>query len=143
MLRQRNIRVLTAFSLYAMQHPAVKIKVVQFDTPHLHAAQPTAVNQTDEELMLQQFGTVKHTPDLFPTQDYRKFLYFSNGGKVQKTIRQTFRLQQKPKAINGMLKIRLRRSLAALLQFKKIVFYLLGVQFGGQATEMKRHSGHM
>ena len=42
-----------------------------------------------------------------------------------------------------MLKVSLGRGFGALLKFKKIIFDLFRVQLGGQATEMKRHSGHM
>src|SRR5690606_17208042 len=47
MLRQRNIPVLTPFSLYDMQHLPVKIQMLKFDIPYFHTPQPTAVNQTD------------------------------------------------------------------------------------------------
>lgn len=143
MFRQRNIPVLAPFSLYNMQHLTVKIQMLKFDIPHFHAAQSTAVYQTDEQFMFQEFGTLKHTPDLFPTQDYRKFLHFSNGGKVQKTIRQTLSFQQEPKTVYSMLKIRLRRGSAPPLQFKKIIFDLFRIQFGGQSSKVKRQGRHM
>src|SRR5690606_17276314 len=131
MFRQRNIPVLTPFSLYDMQHLPVKIQMLKFDIPYFHTPQSTAVNQSDEQFMFQEFGGLKHTPDLFPTQDYRMLLYFSNGGKVQKTIRQTLSFQQKAKSINGVFKVSLGRCFGALLKFKKIIFDLFRVQLGG------------
>ena len=143
MFRQRHIPVFLAFALNNMQHLPVEVQVLEFDIADFHAPEAAAIYQTDEQLVFQEFGTLKHTPDLFPAEDYRKFLYFSNGGKVQKTIRQTFGFQQKPQPVNGMLKIRLRRGSAPLLQFKKVILHLFRIQLGRQGFKMQRQGRHM
>src|SRR5690606_21802847 len=81
--------------------------------------------------MLQEFGGLKHTPDLFPTQDHRKFLDSWNGGKVEVAVGQTFGLQQKAESVNGMFEVRLGRCFGALLELEKVIFDLLRVQLGG------------
>ena len=56
---------------------------------------------------------------------------------MQKTVRQPFSFKEKPKSVNGVFKISLGRSFAALLKFKKIIFDFFGIQFGRDFSEMK------
>jgi len=58
-------------------------------------------------------------------------------------VGQAFCLQQEPQAVDGMLKIRLRRRFGALLEFKQIILYLFGIQLGGQGFETQRQGCHM
>ena len=110
MLRQRYITVFASFTLNDMQHLSVKIQVLKFDIPHFHAAQSAPVDQANEQFVFQEFGGLKHAPDLFAAQDYGQFLDFWNRGKVEVAVRQTFGFQQKPQSVNGMFKVRLRRG---------------------------------
>ena len=110
MLRQRYITVFASFTLNNMQYLSVKIQVLKFDIPHFHAAQSATVDQADEQFVFQEFGGLKHAPDLFAAQDYGQFFDFWNGGKVEVAVRQTFGFQQKPQSVNGMFKVRMRRG---------------------------------
>lgn len=58
-------------------------------------------------------------------------------------IRQAFCFEQEAKPVNGVLKIRLRRCAAALLQFVEIIFNLLGIEFCWQALKVKSDRCHM
>ena len=127
MLRQGNITVFPAFSLHDMQHFPVEVHMLKFNIPHFHAAQSAAVDEPDEQFVFQEFGGLKHTPDLFPTQDHRKFLDFWNGGKVEVAVGQTFGLQQKAESVNGMFEVRLGRCFGALLEFKQVIFHLFRI----------------
>lgn len=143
MFRQRHIAVFLTFTLYDMQHLPVKIQMLKFDIPDFHTTQAAPVDETDQQFVFQEFRRHKHTPDLFPAQDHRKFLHLWNGGKVQITIRQAFGFQQKPQPVDSVLKVRLRRCFGALLQFKKIIFDLFRIQLGGQSFKMHREGCHM
>ena len=110
MFGQGNIAVFAAFSLHDMQHLPVEIQMLKLDIPYFHTAQSATVDQADEELVLQEFSTLKHPPDLFPAENYRKFLDFWNGGKMEVAVRQAFGFQQKPQSVNGMFKVRLGRG---------------------------------
>ncbi len=87
MLRQRYITVLATFTLNDMQHLPVKIQMLKLDIPDFHAAQSAAVDESDEQFVFQEFGGLKHAPDLFPAENYRKFLDFWNGGKMEVAVR--------------------------------------------------------
>lgn len=143
MLGKRNITVFPAFSLHDMQHFPVEVHMLKFNIPHFHAAQSAAVDEPDEQFVFQEFGGLKHTPDLFPTQDHRKFLDFWNGGKVEVAVGQTFGLQQKAESVNGMFEVRLGRCFGALLEFKQVIFHLFRIQFRRQSSEVQRECRDM
>lgn len=67
---------------FSGQNPDAKL-----DIPHFHIPESTPVDQSDEQFMLQEFGGLKHAPDLFPAENYRKFLDFWNGGKMEVAVR--------------------------------------------------------
>ena len=92
------------------QHLPVEIQMLKLDIPYFHTAQSATVDQADEQFVLQEFGGLKHAPDLFAAQDYGQFLDFWNRGKVEVAVRQAFGFQQKPQSVNGMFKVRLRRG---------------------------------
>ena len=110
MFRQGNVTVFAPFTLNNMQHLPVKIQMLKFDIPHFHAAQSAPVDEADEQFVFQEFGGLKHAPDLFAAQDYGQFLDFWNRGKVEVAVRQTFGFQKKPQSVNGMFKVRLGRG---------------------------------
>lgn len=110
MFGQRNIAVFAAFSLHDMQHLPVEIQMLKLDIPYFHTAQSAPVNQSDEQFVLQEFGGLKHAPDLFAAQDYGQSLDFWNGGKVEVAVGQTFGFQQETQPVNSMFKVRLRRG---------------------------------
>lgn len=56
---------------------------------------------------------------------------------MQVLVRQSFCFEQKAKSVNGVLEIRLRKCVAALLQFEQIIFYLLGIEFRGETLKVK------
>ena len=58
-------------------------------------------------------------------------------------IRQTFGFEQKPKTINSMFKIGLRRCFTPLLQFIEIVLYLFWIQFCREALKMESYGGQV
>ncbi len=58
----------------------------KLDIPHFHTPESTTVDQSYEQFMLQEFGGLKHAPDLFPAENYRKFLDFWNGGKMEVAV---------------------------------------------------------
>ena len=143
MLGERNIPVLTAFSLNNMQYFPIEIEVLKLNVSDFHAPQSAAVNKTDEEFVFQQFGILKHAPDLFAAQNHGQFFDFWNGGKMQVAVGQTFGFQQKTQAVNGMFKVRLRRGLASLLEFVEIIFNLLRIQFSRQSFKMQGQGGNV
>ena len=110
MFGQGNIAVFAAFTLHDMQHLPVEIQMLKLDIPYFHTAQSATVDQADEQFVFQEFGGLKHAPDLFAAQDYGQFFDFWNGGKVEVAVRQTFGFQQKPQSVNGMFKVRLGRG---------------------------------
>ena len=87
MFGQGNIAVFAAFTLNDMQHLPVEIQMLKLDIPHFHTPESTPVDQSDEQFMLQEFGGLKHAPDLLPAENYRKFLDFWNGGKMEVAVR--------------------------------------------------------
>src|SRR5690606_39773879 len=104
------------FTLHNVKHFPVKIQMPKLDIPHFHTPESTTVDQSYEKFMLQVFGGLKHAPDLFPAENYRKFLDFWNGGKMEVAVGQTFGLQQKAESVNGMFEVRLGRCFGALLE---------------------------
>ena len=110
MLRQGNVTVFPAFTLHNVKHFPVEIQMPKLDIPHFHTPESTTVDQADEQFMLQEFGGLKHAPDLFPAENYRKFLDFWNGGKMEVAVRQAFGFQQETQPVNSMFKVRLRRG---------------------------------
>ena len=126
-----------------MQYFPIEIEVLKLNVSDFHAPQSAAVNQSDQEFVFQQFGILKHAPDLLAAQNHGQFFDFWNGGKMQVAVGQTFGFQQEPKAVNGMFKIRLGRGLASLLEFVEVVFDLFGIQFRGQSFKMQGQGGNV
>ena len=62
---------------------------------------------------------------------------------MEVAVRQAFGFQQKPQSVNGVFKVSLGRSFGALLQFKKLIFDLFGIQLGRQGFKMQCQGCHM
>lgn len=71
MLRQRHVAIFIAFALHYMQESSVKVQVAQTDVAYFHAPESATVEQTDQDFMLEQLGTLEHSPYLFTAQDNR------------------------------------------------------------------------
>jgi|GEM_PF-3310274 len=136
MYAQRDVTILVPLALYNVQKAPVKIQMAQFNITDFHTAKAAAIKQADQQFVLQQIRTLQHTPDLFPTQDHRQFLRPLDRRQLQVIVRKPLTLQQKAKAINGMLEIRLAGCLASLLQFVEIVLYLLRIKIRRKALKM-------
>ena len=102
--------MVTRFPSLQQRHLLSSVLGVKLDIPYFHTAQSATVDQADEQFVFQEFGGLKHAPDLFAAQDYGQFLDFWNRGKVEVAVRQTFGFQKKPQSVNGMFKVRLRRG---------------------------------
>jgi hypothetical protein len=57
--------MVTRFPSLQHRHLLSSVLGVKFDIPYIHAAQSATVDQADEQFVLQEFGTLKHSPDFF------------------------------------------------------------------------------
>ena len=62
---------------------------------------------------------------------------------MQVIVREPLALQQEAKSVDGVFEITLGRCVVLLLKQIKIILYLVGLQFGGQAVEVQRYCRHV
>lgn len=58
-------------------------------------------------------------------------------------VRQSFAFEQEAQSVHRVLKISLRRRVAAPLQFVQIIFYLFWIQLCRKALKVQRYSCNM
>ena len=57
---------LLAAPAFIEQRLPVEIQMLKLDISYLHTAQSATVDQADEQFVLQEFSTLKHSPDFLP-----------------------------------------------------------------------------
>ncbi|MCW4452756.1 hypothetical protein OK344_11115 [Kaistella sp. BT6-1-3] len=60
-----KMAMVTKFPSLQHRHLLSSVLGVKFDISYFHTAQSATVDQADEQFMLQEFGTLKHSPDFF------------------------------------------------------------------------------
>ena len=87
--------------------------------------------------MFEQFGILEHCPNFFLAQNYRQFFLVLYGWQSKVFITKPFGFQQKPKSINAVFKIRLRRGFGLFLLVKQVVLNLFGIELGGDFAKIQ------
>ena len=142
-IRKWDVAVFLSFAFLYVKHLSVKIQIGNLQIPNFEAAKPTAIQQTDQHPVFEQFGSLEQSADFFLTQDNRKLFASLDGWKFDPLILHSFDPISEPKGVNGKLEVGVRGRVMTSLDQMKIIVDPVRVHFGRQFIEVNRQFGQM
>jgi hypothetical protein len=121
----------------------IKIQVGNLQTPNFEAAKPTAIQQTDQHPVFEQFRRLEKSADFFLTQDNWELFDVLDGGKFDPLILHSLDSVGETKGINGKLEVGVRGRVMTSLDQMQVIVDPFGVHFGRQFIEVDRQFGQV
>jgi hypothetical protein len=126
-----------------VQHPAVKVQVTEAEVAHFKAAQPAAVEQSQQQAMLQQFRRQEQAFYFGFTQHHRQGFNPFDAGQLNALVPESFHAEDKAQTVDGKLEVGIGSGGMLLFYEVEVVVYLVRIQLGRQAVEVQGQLGQV
>ena len=126
-----------------MEDFSIKIQICNLQIPDFKAAKTTAIQQTDQHAVFEQFGSFEKPADFLLTQDNGELFAVLDGGKFDPLVFHPFNPIGKPKGINSKLEVGIRRCIVTPLHQIQVIINPVGIHLRGQFIEVNSELGQM
>ena len=142
-ISQRDIAVFFAFPILHMKDFPVKIQVGDLQIPNFEAAETTAIQQSDQHAVFEQFGSFEKPADFLLAQDNGKLFAVLDRWKFDPLVLHPLNPISESKGIDSELKVGIRRCVMTPLDQMQVIIDPVWIHCSRQFIKVKSEFGQM